>query len=640
MLENMKRTILYTGILSALFFSATSCHYLDVEILDDQKTIEEVFETEETALGALAEVYSYIPGETNWADGSPWTGISDELRVSFTGQNGNVHEINIGAMKADGPLFNTWGRYYQGIRNATYFILHVDDIENWRPNSESIESRRERYRYEARALRAFYYFCLFKQYGPLVILPTESLIASDAPLEEMELPRSTVSKTVQFIVGELDACINSGKLPLSRMEQQNYDYGRMNVTTCMAIKSRLLLYAASDFYNRDRTLELYKNFKDKDGNYLFDYTDEGRIERWQKAADAAKDVIDTHRFQLYRAESTGNVAVDAYNSYREAVQVDWNVENIFAVKDGGWNYHERCVTPQCVNTGCYGGFGPTQQMVDAYFMNDGRLPIIGYEPADSEGNVKAIPNPASNYSEEGFCENGNEDMGYGAGTFNMYVNREPRFYASIAYDNARWISNNWSNTVRFYFDGNAGLKTDGTRRNVSLTGYLAIKLLSEKYNGQTAPANSAARNYVYFRYAEILLNYVEALNEIDFNANQSEIFTYINDIRSRAGIPGYGSGADQIQVSGQDEMRDLIRAERRVELAFEGHRYFDCKRWLLSEETDGGSFYGMNVYQGADNGFYNRVEFEIRSFLPKNYLWPIDVNETYKNQNLVQNPGW
>ena len=408
----------------------------------------------------------------------------------------------------------------------------------------------------------------------------------------------------------------------------------------MAIKSRLLLYAASDFYNRDRTLELYKNFKDKDGNYLFDYTDEGRIERWQKAADAAKDVIDTHRFQLYRAESTGNVAVDAYNSYREAVQVDWNVENIFAVKDGGWNYHERCVTPQCVNTGCYGGFGPTQQMVDAYFMNDGRLPIIGYEPADSEGNVKAIPNPASNYSEEGFCENGNEDMGYGAGTFNMYVNREPRFYASIAYDNARWISNNWSNTVRFYFDGNAGLKTDGTRRNVSLTGYLAIKLLSEKYNGQTAPANSAARNYVYFRYAEILLNYVEALNEIDFNANQSEIFTYINDIRSRAGIPGYGSGADQIQVSGQDEMRDLIRAERRVELAFEGHRYFDCKRWLLSEETDGGSFYGMNVYQGADNGFYNRVEFEIRSFLPKNYLWPIDVNETYKNQKLVQNPGW
>ena len=74
MLENMKRTILYTGILSALFFSATSCHYLDVEILDDQKTIEEVFETEETALGALAEVYSYIPGETNWADGSPSSG--------------------------------------------------------------------------------------------------------------------------------------------------------------------------------------------------------------------------------------------------------------------------------------------------------------------------------------------------------------------------------------------------------------------------------------------------------------------------------------------------------------------------------------------------------------------------------------
>lgn len=635
----MKKVFLNLFI-PVLMLSVSSCNYLDVDILDNQKTIEQVFETEETALGALAEVYSYLPSETNWADGSPWTGISDELRVTFVGQNGNVHEVNIGAMKANSPLFDTWGHYYKGIRNATYFMMHVDEIVNWRNDSESIESRRERYRYEARALRAFYYFCLFKQYGPLVILPTDKLIDSDATIEEMTIPRSTVSRTVEFIKEELDACINSGKLPTHRFNQNEYDYGRMTVVACRAIKSRLLLYAASDFYNADRTLDSYKNFKDKEGNNLFDYTEAGRLDRWKEAAQAAKDLIDMDIFHLYRVISTGNAALDAYNSYRGAVQAEWNEENLFGRKDGGWNYHERCVTPSVLNSGCYGAFGPTQQMVDAYFMNNGRLPITGYEPKDGNGYVKAIVNPESGYTEEGFCSDVHPDYGYGAETFNMYVNREPRFYASIAFDNARWIAKNWSNIVRFYYNGNAGLKDNGSRRNVSLTGYLAIKFLSETYNGQTNPANTSPRNYVYFRYAEILLNYIEALTEIDFETNKSDIFKYINDIRDRAGIPGYGDEAGQISVSNGEQMLDLIRAERRVELAFEGHRYFDCKRWLLSEQTDGGSFYGMNVYQGKDNGYFNRVEYEVRSFLPKNYLWPLNVNEIYKNEKMVQNPGW
>lgn len=619
----MKIRILNVVVVLAILLFASCSGYLDADIMDDKKTIDQVFKSEVDALGALAEVYSYIQSEADWANSSPWTGISDELRVTFTGANGEIHEVNIGSMKASSPYFNKWNSYYRGIRNATYFILNVDKINYWRTNEEFIESRRERYRYEARALRAYYYFNLFKQYGPLVILPTDYLIESDASIDEMSIPRSSVAETVQFIVNELDACINSGKLPRGRKEQYESDYGRMNVTTCMAIKSRVLLYAASDFYNADRTLAEYANLKNKDGKKLFDYTNEGRIERWQKAAQAAKDIIDLNVFSLFRLTGYSNSNLNSYHSYRQAFHTDWNIENIFARKDGGWNYHERCVTPQNLNVGCYGAFGPTQQMVDAYFTKNGLL-----IDEDTE------------YTETGFTSSANTDYEYGAQTFNMYANREPRFYASVAFDNARWISTQWNNIVRFYYGGNAGLKEGGSRRNVSLTGYLAIKFLSESYNGQTSPANSASRNYIYFRYAEILLNYVESLNEIDFNANKTEIFKYINDIRDRAGIPLYGNEVGQIPIADAEHMRKLIRAERRVELAFEGHRYFDCKRWIIAHETDGGQFFGMNVYKGKNEGFFERYNFETRSFQTKNYLWPIHVNETYKNKHLVQNPGW
>jgi hypothetical protein len=146
------------------------------------------------------------------------------------------------------------------------------------------------------------------------------------------------------------------------------------------------------------------------------------------------------------------------------------------------------------------------------------------------------------------------------------------------------------------------------------------------------------RNYIHFRLGEIYLNYAEALNELGFNENKTEILYYINQIRERAGIPLYGDGAGEIPVTA-GEMRALIRAERRVELAFESHRYFDCKRWIIAHETDGGDFWGMDVYAGED-GFHKRAIFEKRSFQTKNYLWPIRTSETYKNSLLVQNPGW
>ena len=152
--------------------------------------------------------------------------------------------------------------------------------------------------------------------------------------------------------------------------------------------------------------------------------------------------------------------------------------------------------------------------------------------------------------------------------------------------------------------------------------------------------------YVVYRYAEILLNYVEALNEYDYDSNKEEIHKYMNQIRNRAGLPGLTGNYDQ------DSMREAIRHERRVELCGEKRRYYDTRRWLIAEQTDGGDFYGMNVDGGsadinnvnwtaaAMKPFYKRTVFETRVFRKAYYLFPIPQLEINKDPNIVQNPGW
>lgn len=617
--KNMKRNflkyIILMGILGNMF---TSCDdYLDANELNDQLTIEEVFRSENDALRFLADVYRFMRNETGWSNQSPWTGISDELDVTY--QDYGTAKINTGSMLPGSPDFDYWSWYYSGIRNATYFIQHVDDIEFWREDvEETVQNRKERYKTEARALRAFYYFCIFRQYGPTILMH-DDIIPSDATIDEISIPRSSVAETVAFIESELDAVIASKKLPQSRENQRAMDYGRITEATCMAVKSRLLLYAASDFYNKDiNPMQEFATFQNKDGKLLFDYTNETRIQRWQKAADAAKEVIDLQLFSLYK-ETGGAPHINAYNSYRNLFQTEWNNEIIFGRRSGGFNEMDQASTPRMVGTNAWSGWGPTQQIVDAYFTKNG-LPI------DKDPT----------YNETGFSTTANEDYGYLRNTFNMYVDREPRFYASITFNNSKWIADNNKNTIQFYMGGNSGYHEKTNARNFSRTGYLAKKFVSPKSN--VASGSYVNRNYIHFRLGEIYLNYAEALNEIGFEANKTEILYYINQIRERAGIPLYGDGAGMISVSAND-MRELIRAERRVELAFESHRYFDCKRWIIAHQTDGGDFWGMDVYAGED-GFHKRTVFERRSFQTKNYLWPIKTSETYKNALLVQNPGW
>lgn len=594
-------------ICSFLFGTLISCSSFLDNNPDDQVTMDEVFQRQKTTEQYLANIYSYIRPQNAWSNEAPWTAISDELDVTYPDYN--VSLINLGSLTPDKGWFDTWAHYYKGIRSATYFMNRVDE------NLELSDELIQKYKSEARFLRAWFYFCLVRQYGPVVIL-SDKLVEPDATITDMTLPRSSVKVCFSYIESELNAIINLNKLP-EITPVSTRDYGRITLATCKALKSRVLLYAASDFYNRDRNpYEIFKKMKNDDGTELFDYTDSDRIQRWQKAADAAKEVINMG-FSLYKVYNAG--ILDPYQSYQMLFQDDWNSEVIFAKPSGGFWEMDYACSPRFVSG--WSGWGPTQKMVDSYYTDNG-LPI-DKDPA---------------YNETGTTTSAGDNGYTQKGTYKMYTHREPRFYVSICFNNSKWFSAYSNQTVQFYFGGNTG-KTATETRNYSQTGYLCRKFVNPSSNPGAGSTTEHAQ--IYFRLGEMYLNYVEALNEVNYSANLSEILKYLNLIRERAGIPLYGTEANDVLIpANQDDMRQAIRRERQIELAFEEHRYFDCVRWCIAPQEFNGDFEGMNIDATNSDNFNKRVVFETRVYDEKNCLWPVTLDELYKGKLLIQNPGW
>ena len=270
--------------------------------------------------------------------------------------------------------------------------------------------------------------------------------------------------------------------------------------------------------------------------------------------------------------------------------------------------------------GGWSGLCPTQEMVDAYEMADGSTPITGY---NADGSP--VINPASRYSESGFAETAGAN--YPAGTYNMYVNREPRFYASINFNGQQWRGRK----LEFWQGGRDGINV--SKVDYCNTGYLLRKTADEGVdvvNGKGGTKEAC----IYFRVGSVYLDYVEALNEAEGPVN--DVYKYMKLIRNRAGLPALPSGLNK------DQMRERIRHERQVELAFEaGNRYFDCHRWKIAEETDNGYIHGMNITATNVATYSKRTPVgDSRVFEKKHYLFPIPQNEMDKRIGLVQSPFW
>jgi starch-binding outer membrane protein, SusD/RagB family len=287
--------------------------------------------------------------------------------------------------------------------------------------------------------------------------------------------------------------------------------------------------------------------------------------------------------------------------------------------NGVFDQFERTATPN--GMGGWSGLAPTQEQVDAYEMANGQTPITGY---NSDGSP--IINPASGYVETGYTATAHPLGYYPSNVRNMYVNREPRFYATVNYNEAVWRGRR----VEFMILGRDGRKTGP---DYTPTGYLLRKFSDPMVD--VVQGRFTLKTWIFFRLGELYLNYAEALNEE--SGPVADVYKYVNAIRSRAGLPNLAAGLSK------EQMREKIRHERRIELAFETHRYFDTHRWKLSEVVDNRNITGMNVESGRfnqDNSYYIRTVIEKRVFEKKHYLWPIPQVEINKVPTLVQNPGW
>ncbi len=597
----------YLGlVLLTLACTFSGCKKFLDQVPDDRLTLEETFRNRVTAEKFLANVYSYIPREwtQRWVgnyNSGPWTGASDEAEYLWGFVESNP--MNIGSWDAgSGFTKSHWRDFYRAIRTATIFIANIDNVQ-----IDITEEQKRRYKAEARALRAMFYFYLTRIYGPVVILGDE-VIPVDAPPSQINLPRNSMDECVEFIVSELELAAQD--LPVRPVNDANY--ARLTKGVAVSFKARALLQAASPLYNGNTD---YAALKNNDGKQLISQSyDESK---WQRAANAYKAFINEFVpgvYNLYRKnDSEGNFS--PFISLRDVMLDNWNVEVIFG-KTEDENARGYEVTPYhdgyASEVRGSGGLGATQRIVDAYFMANG-LPIT---------------HPGSGYVESGTSSFRAPDDDQEREVYNQWVNREPRFYVNITYDNRKWLNTNSGEVVtRFYYRGNSG---KGISNDFSPTGYVVRK------GAKQTDWRNGVGVIVQYRLANLFLDYVEALNEYD--PNHPDILIYLNRIRERAGIPGYGQGGIEVPT-GKTEMREAIRKERQVELSFENVRYFDTRRWKIAEQTDNGPAIGLDIDSPLP-GFYTKKPFENRVFNKRHYFFPIPEEDVNNNPLLVQNTGW
>ncbi|WP_341834844.1 RagB/SusD family nutrient uptake outer membrane protein [Chitinophaga pollutisoli] len=593
---------------------ASCTKYLDKQP-DNLLTDEMVWQTKAGAEGYLANTYSHI----YLHDGGDFAtmGAADESSVSIG--TTNVRQMVAGNWSPGAAYFNYWGNMYTGIRKTFVFEANIGKV----PSQQMSDDLKAQYISEVRFLRGYYYFYLLRQFGPFVIVKEEMSRNDDYD----QYPRGSFEECAAYINELMDAAA----VGLPARWESAANNGRPTKGACLTIKAKVAQLAASELWNGNPA---FATFKNKDGKQLAPLTNDP--ERWRIAAEAAKAVIDLEAYKLFTNLDNGGNSFNPYESVRDVHLTAWNDEIIFGVVNWNrWGF-TKCASPA---PGGYAMYCATQNLVDAFSMKNGRT----------------INDAASQYVENGFAGSAQaESWGHRMGDWNMYANREPRFYAFINYNrrpvvaartaderNLYSSSGNADGTGRteLYYTGASGQRWAGSN---NLTGYLVQKRISSTSSIYWDQVPHLAP-FIFFRYAEILLDYAEALNE--YQPSNPDIVKYLNLVRERAGLPGIET-VYPAAVGNREEMRRHILRERQVELCFEGDRYWTLSRRLLAGKPENTAIYGMDVNANDDGlgfsftGFYTRKLYQQRYWRDKMYLFPIAQNDMERARALVQNPGW
>jgi len=590
----------------------TGCDSMDIQPKEELAS-EDVWKSEDLMDSYLSDMYS----EVGYGFGNPMAtaglvdeSINDPIRQGGVNIMSTLTPANRGDWELGGEAqarFN-WDNVYGTIRDINIFLSNVEGNEVLSSSTEQTLLG------EAYFLRAYFYHNLLKKFGGVPIIKEPLELGQG--IEQYQVPRNTFAETINFIVADLDRAAD-------RLSPEQRWQGTASKGAALALKSRVLLFAASDLFHDSP-------FSGTDAAKFVSYQGGSQQDRWQKAKDAAEAVTNLGQYNLPQAESS--------EEYRKLLLREDNPEFIWAryfSEQGGEN-HDFSLWTGPNGYDCWAGNMPTQQHVDAYenadgsqFEWEGADPRSASEPVDAE---------------------------------NPYDDRDPRFNANIMHNGTKWIvqpslhPQGIMQTGWYEHPDRGGSPEPGVQGEMrpgtetregpvhpwagTKTGYILKKFHSKQIS--SCLTDQAYNPWPFLRYAEVLLNYAEASAEL---GDTQDALRALNQVRNRVGMP------DVPPDGGPDRtLMDRIRQEREVELAFEGHRYWDVRRWMISEEgyKDVKSVRveghldqdGELLVEHRYDYHYNVYTRQERQWKDKNYFVPIPRQEMNRNTKLVQNPGY
>ena len=654
MRKNINKTIASAFAAVTLMSGTIGCNsFLDVVPDDGLPSIETAFNLRSSAIRYLATCYSFMPsdglmgydpamlGSDEYWDLYGRTTTNTSGRVPFT-----MSYIARGNMTANSVFANDWPDMYEGIRCCDIFVDNINKV----PDMDDVE--KAQWIAEVTFLKAYYHFNLVRKWGPVPII-RESL-PIDASVDEVRVHRDNIDDCFDFILELLDKAMPD--LPLVNPSVD--EYGRINQTICAAFKAKVAVYAASPLFNGNTDEAA---LVDTDGSTkLFpDKTEDEKLARWTAAMEACKEAIavcEGANITLYKGEDITYNMTDYLKTtltLRNAFNQKWNSELIWGNTQSDpakMNmYHRLCMPILNNNTDMLGGYifvGVPLKIAEQFYTVRG-LPIAN----DSEwANINPLD-----------LRTGDDKSAYyisrGYTTVKLNFDREPRYYASLGFDGGNWLGQMSSyinvkpEIMPYVACRMGGAHSKRGNQTGPVTGFIPKKHfpIQATWTGQNSfsPASTTWYPWPIIRLSDLYLLYAEAINEAEGpnGAHSDDLFKYLNAIRERAKIPDVKTSWDTYSNSpgyynSKVGMRAIIHRERLNELAFEGQRFWDLRRWKEAPAEYQKGIYGFDIVSSKPEDYYVKKFIYEQKFGLKDYFWPIPTSYIEVNPNLVQNIGW
>lgn len=642
----MKSIYLYIALFVLSFFN--SCDYLDL-VPDNIPTMDMVFTTRQNAYKMLSTCYSRIPKHADvWSH--PGFCAGDEVwntkEDTWYYKNLTSFVIAKGQQNANDPYLNYWSgtqggsNLFVGIRDCNIFldnIQYVQDIDF---------QERDRWVAEIKVIKAYLHFYLLQLYGPIPFV--DENIDVSAPTEAMAVVREPVDDVVEKIVSLLDDATKDESLPMY-IQLRDTELGRITKPAALAIKAKVLLWAASPLLNGNPD---FKDFKNAEGvNFINPVADPNK---WVKAKDACKAAIDAAHaggHELYQLTEIINFPISDTTrqelTLRATLTSRFNNEIVWALGHNSTDNLQNIACPpmttyhQGSGLSTYIGMNnPTLDVVEQFYSDNG-VPIdedLTWD-YDNRYKVDSVP-PGHEYY-----------IGKNMRTAKLNYFREPRYYAYLGFDKGKWFNLEVMSDKDSYVIQNKKNELSGKiTHSYSITGYYAKKLVNYKrvLTRSSNTLGSCTYAFPIIRLADLYLMYAEALNET-LPVPNAEVYGYIQKIRDKAGLDKetgdfvktwakYSSNPQKPTT--QAGIREIIRKERLIELAFEGHRFYDLRRWRLCMDYLNRPIRGWNIDGDTEEDYYQVAYLYFPKFTLKDYFWPIKLSDLYVNKNLIQSPYW